>query len=230
MTFGRPKMIKNIPPYEITFQEALIQKVMSYNYLGMTLDSQLNYKLHVKKIISNVSGKLKQFQKMRNFLETRAAVLVCKSMLLPLLEYGDIFLSATTAKNRKKLQVLQNKRLRCALNKGAYVDSNELHEEAKLYKLEFRQEQHLLNLMFDWAQNPKMLRARTAGAVKTRSQNKKLLYSKKPRTEKFKACFAYQGPKKWNTLPVTFHQAATKESYKLLVGGLMNQKIMVTFS
>ena len=111
MTFGRPKMIENLQPYEVTFQETPIQAVASYKYLGMTLDNQLNYKLHVKKIISNVSGKLKQFRRMRSFLDTRAAVLVYKSLLFPLLEYGDIFLSPITAKNRKKLQLLQNKGL-----------------------------------------------------------------------------------------------------------------------
>ena len=46
--------------------------------------------------------------------------MVYKSMLLPILEYGDVFLSATigpcaTVVNRKRLQLLQNKGLRCAL-------------------------------------------------------------------------------------------------------------------
>ena len=224
MTFGSPKMIKNLQPYEIVFQETPIQPVTSYKYLGMTLDNQLNYKLHVKKIISNVSSKLKQFRRMRSFLDTRAAVLVYKSMLLPLLEYGDIFLSATTAENRKKLQVLQNKGLRCALNKDAYVDSEELHDEAKLSKLKIRRDQHLLNFMYDWAQNPKRLKIRSKGSVKTRSHNKKLIYLKKPKTMKFKNSFAYQGPMKWNCLPVALHQATTKEAYRLLVRDLVDRK------
>ena len=44
----------------------------------------VNYKLHIKKIISNVSSKLKQLQRMQHFLDTTAAVLVYKSMLLSL--------------------------------------------------------------------------------------------------------------------------------------------------
>ena len=36
----------------------------------------------------------------------KAALMVYKNMLLPMLEYGDVFLSATTNVNRKRLQTL----------------------------------------------------------------------------------------------------------------------------
>ena len=84
---------------------------------------------------SLVIDKLKQFQRMRSFLTVKAAVLVYNSMLLPILEYGDLLLSAASALNRKKLQSLQNKGLRCALNKGLDCGSAELHTEARLCKL-----------------------------------------------------------------------------------------------
>ena len=67
-------------------------------------------------------------------------------MMLPILEYGDIFMSATSVENRRKLQILQNRGLRCALNKGIDTGSDELHTEANLIKLCFRREHHLLNL------------------------------------------------------------------------------------
>ena len=226
MTFGRPQKIKDLEPFEIMFHNTPIQKVLSYKYLGITLDSQLNYKLHVKKIIANASSKLKQFQRMRSFLDKRAAILVYKSMLLPLLEYSDIFLSATTVENRKKLQILQNKGLRCALNRGVDMSSDDLHEEARLHKLAFRREQHLLHFMHDWAKDPAKLKGKSESLIKTRSQNKKLLNIKKPRTEKFKKSFAYQGPKRWNELPEAFHHAIAKGSFKQLVKGMIDRRVL----
>ena len=62
------------------------------------------------------------------------------------LEYGDIFLSATSSLNRKRLQTLQNKGLRYALNKGLEASTDEVHMEANLLKLKFRREKHLLNV------------------------------------------------------------------------------------
>ena len=107
--------------------------------------------MHVNKIISSVSGKLEQFQRMRSFLNVSAAVLVYKCMLLPILEYGDIFLSATSQVNHKKLQTLQNKGLRCALGKDIDTSINELHNQVGLLKLSFRRDEHVLNFMYDWS-------------------------------------------------------------------------------
>ena len=214
MTFGTPTTISRLPPTVITFGNVPLKSVSSYKYLGVTLDKQLNYNLHVKKIIGTVTDKLKQFRRMRSFLNTKAALMVYKGMLLPILEYGDIFLSATTAENRKRLQILQNKGLRCALRRSSEYNSSDLHKEANLMKLKFRREQHLLNFMFDQALNSINHKQRPATAVTTRSQSKKLLKIKRPYSERFKKSLAYNGPKSWNALPERFHHTQIKGAFK----------------
>ena len=153
---------------------------------------------------------------MRKFLNTKAALLVYKSMLLPMLEYGDIFLSAATVKNRKRLQVLQNKGLRCALGLPIETSTDELHAEANLLKLKYRREIHLFNYMYDVASKGKNLSLRTANAAVTRSQGKRSLKVRRPRTEKFKRSLAYHGPNRWNALPLDIHQAEDKWVFKRL--------------
>ena len=142
--------------------------------------------------------------------------MVYKSMLLPLLEYGDVLVMAASVENRKRLQTLQNKGLRCALNKNSGYSSDEVNKEAGLQKLNVRREEHLLNFMYKWSKDPKKLKNNALVGVSTRSSKKKLLKIKKPRTEKYKRSFAYCGPIKWNSLPENFHQAGTKEAFKLL--------------
>ena len=78
--------------------------------------------------------------------------MVYKNMILQVIEYGGVLLPAASAENRKKLQVLQNRGLRCALNKDQYTHVINLHPEANLLKLKYRREQHQLNLMFDRSQ------------------------------------------------------------------------------
>ena len=134
MVFGSKLAIDKLKPFTINYNNSPLQTVNSYKYLGLTLDRQLNYNLHIKKIIASVSAKLKQFQRMRSFLSVKAAIMVYKSMLLPIIEYCDVFLIAASKANRKKLQTLQKKGLRCALNKGLDVSSIELHSEAGLLK------------------------------------------------------------------------------------------------
>ena len=126
--------------------------------------------------------------------------------------------------NRKRLQTLQNKGLRCALNKDIETSSNDLHKDANLLKLNFRREQHLLNFMFDQAQIPSLLKSKSGLTVRTRASNKKLLKIKRPYTEKFKKSLAYQGPKKWNALPETFQHTLTKATNKTMVYTLVKSK------
>ena len=76
MVLGTSKSLKSLPTYEIKFGDSLLSSVNSYKYLGVTIDCQLNYNMHVNKIIASVSSKLKQFQRMRSFLTVKAALSV----------------------------------------------------------------------------------------------------------------------------------------------------------
>ena len=94
MLFGNSERIKESPNVIVNVDNTPLQAVSSYKYLGVTLDGQLNYAKHVGKMVVGASLKLKQFRRMRSFLNTKAATLVYKNMLLPLIEYGDIYFSA----------------------------------------------------------------------------------------------------------------------------------------
>ena len=144
--------------------------------------------------------------------------MVYKNMLLSIIEYGNIFLSASSVDNRKRLQTLQNKGLRCALNESlGSATTDELHSKAGLLRLKYRREQHLLNFMFDLSNNTALLKNKTLSQVQTHSSCKKLFKIKKPRTEKYKKSMVYKGKTKWNGLPVSLHQATSKHAYRLLV-------------
>ena len=230
MVLGTNNSLKYLPPYEIKFGDFLLSSVNSYKYLGVTVDCHLNYNLHVNKIVASVSSKLKQFQRMRSFLTIKAALLVYKSMMLPVLEYGDLFLSAATVKNRRRLQVLQNKGLRCALNRGSDTTTDELHADANLLKLKYRRELHTLNFMYGASSCPNSLVSRGEDVAVTRSCRKKTLKVKRPKTEKFKKSLAYLGPHKWNALPLDLHQATDRWEYKRLARNWVNQKALAAQS
>ena len=138
---------------------------------------------------------------MRSFLNTKAAILVYKNMILPIMEYGDIFLSSLSVATKKKLQTMQNKALKIALNRDPEHCTTALHEEAKLLKLSERRKAHILQFTFKLKRNTKrLLRGRT-GRI-TRSSRKILFKLRKPTTEKYKKCLSYYGLRLWNSLPV----------------------------
>ena len=221
MSFGSPM---TLPPLKINIEGVQLRSVSCYKYLGVTLDGNLNYTKHVNRVISNVALKLKQFRRMRPFLTTRAATMVYKNMLLPMIEYGDVFVTGASLELKRKLQVLQNKGLRCALNRDKEAHVDDLHDEAKLWKLKHRRDLHLYNLMFDKSKIEVNLRtARRVGAI-TRASAKKQLKIARPRTEKFRKSLAYRGPLKWNNLHVDTQKLISKNEYKTKICALINEK------
>ena len=86
---------------------------------------------------------------MRDFLTTDASTLVYKNMILPILEYGDVFLTAASKVNRDRFQKLQNKALRISQGVDKRYDTDQLHKDSNLLKLKYRREQHLLKFMYN---------------------------------------------------------------------------------
>ena len=62
---------------------------------------------------------------------------------------------------------------------------------------------------------------RSVGAV-TRSSAKKHVKIARPRTEKFKKCLSYRGPKNWNDLPVDVQMLISKKEYKTKICALID--------
>ena len=115
-----------------------VERVESFCYLGVHLDEHLKFEKQTNHTIRKVSDKLYQLRKVRQYLTHKAALLIYKNMILPILEYGDIYMTSASKENKKKLQTLQNKALKCALNKQPRYDTKELHKEAKISKLKTR--------------------------------------------------------------------------------------------
>ena len=106
-------------------------------------------------------------------------------MILPIVEYGDVFIASTTLETRKKFQKLQNKGLKMALGKDRKFNTKQVHSEAKLQKLAWRRK-HLGQLMFHATKQTSFHNwGKSRHAMKTRSSEKKLIKAKKPKTENF---------------------------------------------
>ena len=194
-----------------------LQRNKTYTYLGIKLDEQLALETHANSLIQRVSNRVYQLTKIRSYVTKKAALLIYKNMILPVLEYGDIFLHSASQKIRKKLQTLQNRALRCALGKDKYYSSDDLHTEARLLKLIDRRHMHMLLHMYQLAQMPdfKLWKSHQPTGTRTRSSKKKLITVRRPKNEKFKRSITYQGPKLWNSLPDYLQKADTYHNFKV---------------
>ena len=86
-------MIKRVESPLIYVKDEPIQKVKQFKYLGITLDEKLTFRPHVHESIRKASHRLYQLCKIRRYVNTSSSVSIYKSMILPYMEYGDVFMS-----------------------------------------------------------------------------------------------------------------------------------------
>ena len=86
INFNSNKYPNNI----ISLSDTLINNVYNYKYLGIILDSKLDFKNHIIK----VNNKLSQIQflisKLSKFIKTNSLIIIFNSIFLPYLNYGNI--------------------------------------------------------------------------------------------------------------------------------------------
>lgn len=83
----------------------------------------------------------------RKDITTMCAVQLCKSMVLPFIDYLNYCLCRCTEKLQTKVQRMQNRALRICLKPERPVRTSDLHIFAKLASIDKRRKLHILKAM-----------------------------------------------------------------------------------
>ena len=105
MAFGTRQKVKKAKNTEIKLNGETLRQVPSYKYLGLILDSTMNYNLHVNQVVRTVLHKLMLLSKMKKYLKDDTALNIYKSMILPYLDYADVIFSKGSNKHCAKLDL-----------------------------------------------------------------------------------------------------------------------------
>ena len=215
----------NNTPLKLKIDQNIIHKTSNYTYLGVTLDEHLSFDNHVKKTIGKVSAKILQLRKIRPYISQKAAVLIYKNMILPIMEYGDVYVPAAKQELRKKMQTLQNRALKCALSKDKRYSTQLLHTEARIKILKTRRKQHTFQHLFQISKHKDFQGwKKTTTTITTRQNVKHLMKIAKPNTTKYQKSLAYKGPKLWNTLTLELMEEESYETFKTKLGSYLKRK------
>ena len=132
----------------ISLNGIILDRVCSYKYLGFILDDRLNFNKHIGEMCNLISHKLYLLSKIRNYITTTACVTVFKTMILSLIEYGDIIYEGTTVKNIETIKKLFYRGLRiCCVPQGG-MTKLELCRECQISPLETRRNVQILIFMY----------------------------------------------------------------------------------
>ena len=181
----------------ISLNNTVLDRVCSYKYLGFILDDRLNFNKHISELCNLLTHKLYLLSKIRRYLTKDACIKVFKSMILSLIEYGDIIYEGTTAKNLENISKLFYRGLRICCMAQDKMEKSELCHECNLSPLKTRRDVHLLIFMHKQLYNRELLRQ---SKYNTRLHTAPVYKLYKPKNEKAKQNILYRGAMSWNAL------------------------------
>ncbi len=200
----------------------LLEQVSSYKYLGLTVDNRLNFMEHVANVTKKGRQQIGCIGRARKFITKNTALTRYKSMVLPLMDFGDILFANAPQDSLARLEVIQNNACRIRLRQNNYAQVAEMLTELGLQSLFARRTFHLSVYMY------KIL----SGVIKcseltnmfeyledhqervTRAVSNKDLVVVYSRTIFGKRGIQIAGPLEWNALPASLKQAKSVNIFR----------------
>ena len=71
----------------LTIDQVVIDRVDNFNFLGITIDSQMTWKKHTDNVSNKCSGVIGTLNRIKHILSTRPRVLLYNSLILPHINY-----------------------------------------------------------------------------------------------------------------------------------------------
>lgn len=113
MYFSSKHLNSTSKPYKkLRLGKTDIDFINDYKYLGVTIDTDLTFKTHITNLINTISFKVSQLRRIRKSLSNKIALQMYKTMILPVMDYGDLFYHNKNNKLLNKLRTIQNRSIR----------------------------------------------------------------------------------------------------------------------
>ena len=110
----KQRNIKYLAP-KLKINNICIEKVKSFNLLGITIDENMTYKMHKQKVASKLAQTIGTMKRLKNFLPSYVMKILYNSLITSHLSYGILL----WGKDLKRLNKLQKWAVRTMVN-GKY--------------------------------------------------------------------------------------------------------------
>ena len=222
MTFASSKKINKLQKPKINLNGVDIKSVVSYKYLGVILDQELNLNLYIKSMIKSLRFKSILLYRVRKFMSTQVRLKVYRSHVLPVIDYCDILYAGSNVDLLARLQRVQNKCLKTCLDLHILTPTELVHATANLPTLENRRIYHIKIYSFKRAQNPKFLEKKIRI---TRLSTAPLLKYSKINCAAYSKCPEVLCAQTWNSLEPDLRNIEEMEEFKNLAKSVLKDTI-----
>ena len=188
-------------------------------YLGLHLDPQLNFDVHVKKLCQKVNVRTKLLWRVRGFITKDLAFTLYRSLIEPHFVYCNFILEGISQTNLKQLQVQQNCALRAVKRVECYYPTELLFADLNVDNIKVMMMKSTCKFTYKCFYNlcPSVLNDMLVLCINERDlRSNEDLNAVVPRCHTLWAerNFAYRAPIYWNGLPIVLKQSQSLESFK----------------
>ena len=119
--FSNGKRLPADLPKIFTAERTEIKKTASYKYLGIIVEENLTFKLHIDRLVSKLKLKLCFFFRNKSCFSLQVRNHLISTTFLPLLDYGDLLYMNTPDQYLRKLDTVYHSALRFVTRCGNRV-------------------------------------------------------------------------------------------------------------
>ena len=136
------------PPYYELFADRTrppLEVAHDMKLLGLTIDSSLSFKAHIKSVCNKVNVKVSVLRRVRKFIPSEVMVNIYKAFILPHLEYCAPVFAGLSSGLSNKLELTNQYAIRTLLNMAKSTSYSDLLTYVGLKTLEHRRFSHALS-------------------------------------------------------------------------------------
>ena len=117
VVYGSPRKLNKFQGLSLTANGNALERNESFKYLGVTINQHMTWSDHISILSKKVNQRLGLICRVKHLLPLQARITLYNSLILPLLDYGDIVWGdKNNITIMDHLQVLQNNAARCLLD------------------------------------------------------------------------------------------------------------------
>ena len=139
---------QELPDIELKIGAETINRVNEIKFLGVYIDSKLNWNKQLIHCKNKLSSGLYALKTVKHLLPTKQLKSLYYTLIHPYLNYGTILWGSASKNNLKKVQILQNKAIRSLTNSKYNHPTTPLYKATKITPLNELYKIHLAKIMY----------------------------------------------------------------------------------
>ena len=148
----RQKNINNLPEH-IEFLDFKIERTPYVKYLGVTIDENLTWDIHINEICTKLKSLFHIFYNIRDYLSIDNIKTIYYTLIYSRIKYGITLYGQAGSTKLKRIQTLQNQLLKVLLGKKFRFPTDDLHHELNILKVEDITNQEILSFVHNYFAN-----------------------------------------------------------------------------